>query len=179
MVRRFVFAAVAAAFCLASVQPARAAESSASKIARALSAGPPSVTAHAKVVWIDDDGKITTLRPGSNGWTCGVGTKDEVGADPFCTDAAGMQWTMDWMMHKPHPTNTKPGIMYMFAGGRDWSATDPWATKGTPIVEPPHWMLIYPFDPKSSGLPTGVKMTGTWIMWSGTPYAHLMINQKP
>jgi transposase len=23
------------------------------------------------------------------------------------------------------------------------------------------------------------KQTGTWIMWSGTPYAHLMINQRP
>jgi hypothetical protein len=130
-------------------------------------------------MFIDDDGKMTTLRAGSNGWTCAVGTKGEVGADPFCTDAAGMQWTMDWMAHKARPTNTKPGIMYMFAGGRDWSATDPWATKGTPIDEPPHWMLLYPFDAKSSGLPTTVKMTGTWIMWSGTPWAHLMINQKP
>jgi len=179
VVRRFVSAAVVTAIFLASVPAARAGEASASKSARALSAGPPSVTAHATVIFIDDDGKIATLRPGSNGWTCGVGTKGEVGADPFCTDAAGMQWTMDWMMHKSHPTNTKPGIMYMFAGGRDWSATDPWATKGTPIVEPPHWMLIYPFNPKTSGLPSGVKMTGTWIMWSGTPYAHLMINQKP
>ncbi len=154
-----------------------AAETDASKIARALSAGPANVTDRATVIFMDDSGKTTTLRKGSNGWTCGVGTKGEVGADPFCTDAAGMQWTMDWMNHKP-PSNKVPGIMYMFAGGTDWSATDPYATKGTPIKEPPHWMILYPFA-TSTALPTGAKMTGTWIMWAGTPYAHLMINQKP
>jgi len=66
----------------------------------------------------------------------------------------------------------------MLAGGTDWSATDPYATKGTPIKEPPHWMLMWPFD-AASGLPTTEKKTDTWIMWAGTPYAHLMINQKP
>ena len=155
-----------------------ATESGASKIARALSAGPASVSAGATVLWMDDSGKITTLRKGANGWTCAVGTKGEVGTDPFCADAPGMQWVMDWAAHKSKPSNTKPGIVYMLAGGRDWSATDPWATKGTPVVEPAHWMLMWPYG-KSSGLPTGVKATGTWIMWSGTPYAHLMINQKP
>ena len=159
--------------------PAAANEPTSEKIARALSAGPATITSHATVAFMDDAGKMTTLRSGSNGWTCAVGTKGEVGADPFCTDAAGMQWTMDWVAQKPHPTNTKPGIMYMFAGGRDWSATDPWATKGKPIVEPPHWMILWPFSAKSSGLPTDLKMTGTWIMWRNTPYAHLMINQKP
>ena len=90
-----------------------------------------------------------------------------------------MQWAMDWMGHKEKPTNTQPGIIYMLAGGTDWSATDPWASSGTPIQEPPHWMIMWPFDPKTSGLPTEAKQTGTWIMWAGTPYAHLMINQKP
>ena len=153
-------------------------ESNTSKIARALSAGPVPIRAGATVIWIADDGKVTTLRKGTNGWTCGVGTKGEVGADPFCGDAAAMQWANDWMTHKPKPTNTVPGIMYMLAGARDWSATDPYATKGKPIVEPPHWMILYPFG-KASALPTGVKMNGTSIMWAGTPYAHLMINQVP
>ena len=79
---------------------------------------------------------------------------------------------------QPKPTNTKPGIAYMLAGGTDWSATDPFATKGTPIKEPPHWMILYPV-PNSSGLPTKPKNTGTWIMYAGTPWAHLMVNGKP
>ncbi len=73
----------------------------------------------------------------------------------------------------------QPGIMYMLAGGTDWSATDPYATSGTPIKEPPHWMIMWPFDAKATGLSAEAKDTGTWIMWAGTPYAHLMINQKP
>ena len=36
-----------------------------------------------------------------------------------------------------------------------------------------------PFDPKSTGLSDKPKQTGSWIMWAGTPYAHLMVNQKP
>jgi hypothetical protein len=42
----------------------------------------------------------------------------------------------------------------------------------------PHWMIMWPFDPKTSGLPKANRSNGTWIMWSGTPYAHLMINGK-
>jgi hypothetical protein len=38
---------------------------------------------------------------------------------------------------------------------------------------------MWPFDAKESGLSDKEKKAGTWIMWAGTPYAHLMINQKP
>jgi hypothetical protein len=154
------------------------AETPVQKIARALSAGPPSITAHATVADMDAKGNMTVLRKGTNGWTCIAGHVGVVGDDPMCADAASMQWGADWFAHKAKLTATKPGIAYMFAGGSDWSASDPWATKGTPIKEPPHWMILYPVD-KSSGLPTTPRNTGTWIMYAGTPYAHLMINGKP
>jgi hypothetical protein len=149
------------------------------KIKRAMSAGPPSISAQAKIVEMDGKGKMIVLRDGNNGWTCFPGHQGIVADDPECDDEATRQWEEDWMAHKPKPTNTRPGLVYMFAGGTDWSATDPWATSGTPIQEPPHWMILWPFDPKASGLPDQVKNTGTWIMWAGTPYAHLMINQIP
>jgi hypothetical protein len=38
---------------------------------------------------------------------------------------------------------------------------------------------LWPFDPQATGLSDRPKNTGTWVMWAGTPYAHLMINQKP
>jgi len=158
---------------------ASTAESKEAKIHRALSAAPPEIAKNAKVVYMDEGGKMTTLRDGSNGFTCIVGPRGAVGAEPMCADAPSMQWAADWTSHKPKPTNTTPGIIYMLAGGTDWSATDPWATSGTPIKEPPHWMIMWPFDAKATGLATEAKMTGTWIMWAGTPYAHLMINQKP
>jgi hypothetical protein len=171
--------ALAGAALVAMVAAAPAAsETSAQKIARALSAGPPSITANATVMDMDAKGKMTVLRKGTNGWTCIPGHPGVVGDDPMCGDAASMQWGADWAAHKAKPTNTKPGIAYMLAGGTDWSATDPFATKGTPIKEPPHWMILYPV-PNSSGLPTTPKNTGTWIMYAGTPWAHLMVNGRP
>jgi len=166
-----------AALCATSIALA-APETTASKIARALSAGPPSVTSRAAVIWIDNSGKATPLRNGTNGWTCGVGMKGEVGMDPFCADSNAMQWFASYLSHKPKPTITAPGVVYMLQGGTDWSATDPWAMKGTPIHEPPHWMIMYPYT-NESGLSSANKSSGTWIMWEHTPYAHLMINQKP
>ena len=77
------------------------------------------------------------------------------------------------------PTNTQPGFDYMLAGGTYRIATDPYATSGTPFKEGPRWIILWPFDSATTGLPTQFKQTGTWIMWAGTPYSHLMINQRP
>ena len=155
------------------------AESREAKIARALSAAPADIASAAKVVEQDENGHQTTLREGSNGFTCFSGHRGAVGAQPFCANAPALQWESDLAQHKPKPTNSEPGIEYMLAGGTDWSATNPYATSGTPIKEPPHWMIMWPFDPASTGLPTTPKLTGTWIMYAGTPWAHLMINQRP
>jgi hypothetical protein len=158
---------------------AHAGETTQAKIKRALSAAPPDIAKAAKVVDVDDQGKMTVLREGTNGFTCFPGHPGVVGDVAMCADAPSMQWLSDAMAHKPKPTNTQPGVVYMLAGGTDWSATDPDATSGTPIKEPPHWMIMWPFDPKTTGLPTTAKQTGTWIMYAGTPWAHLMINQLP
>jgi len=158
---------------------ALAGETKQDKIRRAQSAAPPAVARAAKVVDMDDQGKTTVLREGTNGFTCFPGHPGVVGDVAMCADAPSMQWVTDFMAHKPRPTNAQPGVIFMLAGGTDWSATDPYATTGTPIKEPPHWMIMWPFDPKSSGLPTTPKQTGTWIMYAGTPWAHLMINQHP
>ena len=172
-------AAFSAAALIAAALPAHAAESTQAKIARGMTAGPPSIAAGATFIDVNDaTGKITVLKKGSNGFSCFVGHPGVVGDDPFCADAAGMQWVGSWMAHKPRPVNAQPGIIYMLAGGTDWSASDPWATKGKPIHEPPHWMLMWPVTGRS-GLATTPKNSGTWIMWAGTPYAHLMVNQKP
>ena len=149
------------------------------KIALALSAAPPNIAKNAKVVDHGADGKEVTLREGNNGFTCFPGQPGVPGGQPFCGNAAALQWENDHDAHKPKPTNTEPGIEYMMAGGTDWSASDPYITSGTPIKEPPHWMIMWPFDSAITGLPTKPKQTGTWIMWAGTPWSHLMINQKP
>jgi hypothetical protein len=164
---------------LLQVSVAHAGETAQAKIKRALSAAPPEIAKAAKVVDMDDQGKMTVLREGTNGFTCFPGHVGVVGDVAMCADAPSMQWMSDAISHKPKPTNTQPGVVYMLAGGTDWSATDPTATSGTPIEEPPHWMIMWPFDPAVTGLPTTAKQTGTWIMYAATPWAHLMINQKP
>ena len=130
------------------------------KIKRALSAAPDTVAKNAMVVDMDEKGNMTVLREGSNGFTCIAGHPGITGDDPVCADAVAMQWMMSWMAHKPKPGNTRPGIIYMLAGGSDWSATDPWATSGTPKKWPPGWIIVWPFDPKATGLPGKPKNIG-------------------
>ena len=170
-------------FLLLAVTPAAAqqnkVESKEAKIVRALSAAPANIAKSAKVVDVDDKARETVLREGTNGFTCFPGHPGVVGDVASCADAAALQWGKDFAENKPKPTNKEPGVIYMFAGGTDWSPTDPHATSGHPIKEPPHWMIMWPFDPATSGLPTTPKQTGTWIMYAGTPWAHLMINQRP
>ncbi|HEX9119095.1 MAG TPA: hypothetical protein VF840_01000 [Terriglobales bacterium] len=156
-----------------------AAEPKEAKIKRALSSAPADVARGAKVVDIDEKGNMTVLREGNTGITCIPGHPGVVSDPPSCMDAAGLQWVLDWMAHKPKPTNTQPGVLYQLAGGTDWSASDPWATSGTLQKWPPCWIILWPFDPKTTGLSDKPKNTGTWIMWAGTPWAHLMINQHP
>lgn len=149
-------------------------------IQSAIAAAPESIAMNASVMAMGPDGKMMELRKGTNAFTCIPDNPESPGKDPMCFDEQGMLWAKSLMSHAERPANTSPGISYMLAGGSDISATDPWAKSTTNFVEsPPHWMLLWPVDSKASGFPTTPKKTGTWIMWSGTPYAHLMINQVP
>lgn len=149
-------------------------------IQSALAAAPESVAANAAVIAVGADGKMMELRPGTNGFTCIPDNPGSPGKDPMCLDKQGMLWVQSLMNHEPRPASTAPGFAYMLQGGSDISATDPWAKPTTEFVEsPPHWMLLWPVDTKATGFPTTPKKTGSWIMWAGTPYAHLMVNQVP
>jgi hypothetical protein len=154
-------------------------ETAQAKIARALSAGPPEVVKGARIVDTDAQGKMTVLREGSNGFTCMPGNPKVVGEPPMCADAASLQWFADFKAHKPKPTNTVPGITYMLAGATQRSDSDPYDQTSPAMTIGPHWMIMWPFDPKTSGLPAAYKPTGTFIMWAGTPYAHVHVMGRP
>ncbi len=149
------------------------------KITLAMSAGPESIAKSARIVDTDAQGKMIVLREGSNGFTCMPGNSNVVGDPAMCADAASSQWFADAKAHKPKPTNTVPGITYMLAGATQRSDSDPTDRTSPPIEVGPHWMIMWPFDPKTAGLPTQHKSTGAYIMFAGTPWAHVHIMGKP
>jgi len=139
------------------------------KIARAMSAGPDNISKSARIIDKDALGNKVVLREGSNGFTCMPGNPNVVGDPPMCADAASMQWASDFSAHKPKPTNSVPGITYMLAGATQRSDSDPYDTTSPPITVGPHWMIIWPFDPRATGLPTKHRDSGAYIMWAGSP----------
>jgi hypothetical protein len=159
------------------------------KIKNAMSAAPDSVASGATVMdWpATEGGKFTQLRAGTNGWVCYPSTPNATGAvgeDPMCLDAEFQKWAGAWMTKKA-PKLTGVGVAYMLQGDRGASITDPFATPATAaknakdwVVAGPHIMVTTPNTAALSSLP-GAPTGGTpWVMWKGTPYAHIMVPVK-
>jgi hypothetical protein len=154
-------------------------EATQEKIARAMSAGPDNISKSARIIDKDAHGNRVVLREGSDGFTCMPGNPNVVGDPPMCADAPSMQWASDFSAHKPKPANTVPGITYMLAGATQRSDSDPYDKTSPPITVGPHWMIMWPFDPKATGLPVSHRDTGAYIMWAGSPYAHVHVMGHP
>jgi hypothetical protein len=94
-------------------------------------------------------------------------------------DANAVKWVMAMVGHKPPPANTV-GMMYMLEGGTDASNTDPYATAPTAdndwVKTGPHVMVVGSAD-LLKGHASGAKpdTKSPYVMWAGTPYAHLMV----
>jgi len=149
------------------------------QMARAIAAGPRHVTDSARIVGADAQGKRMVLREGSNGFTCQPGNPKVLGRPASCSNEAARQWSADMAAHKAKPANAEPGIIYILAGATQRSVSDPSDKTSPPITIGPHWMIMWPFDPKTTGLSATSKDTGAYIMWAGTPYAHLHIMGQP
>jgi hypothetical protein len=148
-------------------------------IASAESAAPASVAHGAAVITADTSGKMTTLRQGKNGWTCMPDAPDTPGPDPMCFDSNAAKWVAAWVAHKPPPAGAV-GVMYMLEGGTDASNTDPFATKPTAEnnwVNTGSHVMIVGSKEILTGYPSGAKpdTSAPYVMWAGTPYAHLMV----
>jgi hypothetical protein len=154
-------------------------ETTEAKIKRAMSAGPAKLARAAKIIDKDARGHTVVLRQGSNGFTCMPGNPNVIGDPAMCADGPSMQWFADFATHKPKPTNTVPGITYMLAGATQRSDSDPYDQTSPALTVGPHWMLMWPFDAKATGLPTTHRDSGAYIMWSGSPYAHVHIMGRP
>jgi hypothetical protein len=150
--------------------------------ALALSAAPARIAKDAGVMVYGADGKLTEAKKSNNGFVCIPTVMNLPQPDPMCMDAASHQWLTDISNNAPKPSNTVPGIAYMARGGSHFEKDGKvvMAGEGAKIVnEPPHWMVMWPFDPTASQLPTVPNASGVYIMFEGSPYAHLMIYQDP
>lgn len=158
----------------------------AQKIANAESAGPAQISKHAAIMDWTPDGKMKQIRAGTNGWTCMPDSPIEVkgvsGADPMCLDKSWQAW-VDAYSNKAAPKIGSPGIGYMLHGDKGASNIDPNATEPTAtnqwVVAPAHVMLIFPDAKMLDAFPTDPKTGGPWVMFKGTPYAHVMVPVDP
>ena len=89
-----------------------------------------------------------------------------------------MRWGDAWMNKKPFKAE-KIGIAFMLAGDTGASNIDPYAEKRTSdnqwIAEGPHIMVLLPDLAQLDALPTDPNEGGPYVMWKGTPYAHIMV----
>ena len=163
-----------------SAQAHKAPESDADLIANAMSAAPEAVAKGATIVAPDSGGQLRTLRQGTNNFTCMPDNPGSPGNDPMCLDANGMEWAKAWMGHADPPAG-KVGFGYMLMGGSDASNTDPYATRppegGKWIDTGPH-VMVFNATSAMAGYPSQADEpdpSQPYVMWPGTPYAHLMI----
>lgn len=148
-------------------------------IASAMRAAPAHVAKHATIVVMGADGKMRTLRHGTNAFTCMPDNPATPGPDSMCMDRNALAWASAWIAHETPPPG-KLGLMYMLEGGTDASNTDPYAAKPAAgnhwIKTGPHFMIVgaensfYDAYPKSANPDT----SAPYVMWADTPYVHLM-----
>jgi hypothetical protein len=159
----------------------RSKEADAEFIKSAESGAPDRISQKAAIARLEPNGKVVNIRPGSNGFTCTL-FPDESNA-PFCGDRSAFRWLVAAMSQQPKPP-TSGGVAYMAKGGIHYETPQgeivmSRSASTKEVREPPHWMLLTPLDPATTGIPTRPNPGGTYVMFAGTPYAHLMIYQDP
>ncbi len=184
MSRKLLVGALAATMLAALSPSISLAQSKAAKIANALAAAPASIAAHATVKDMPDKaGNSATLREGSNGWTCfpSMPKSKYITNNAMCVDQTWLSFA-GAMMSQKAPDVKQVGYSYMLSTN-DWeSNTDGNATAPTPDNQwhhvGPHVMLVYPDAKMLEGLPVRPSTMGPYVMYAGTPYAHVMFPVK-
>ena len=156
------------------------AETTAEKIARAITAAPAGITDNATVMDVD----LAVLREGTNGWTCLPGIYIYNGnKNPMCNNETWMRMMAANVAIEDFSTDTV-GISYMLAGEYVGNNANPmanvpdnggmWVPDGAQIM-----MLLPNMDNVTSNLPRNPYGGSPWVMWANSPYAHIMIPIVP
>jgi hypothetical protein len=145
-------------------------------VAKAMTAAPPDIAQDATIMRMVN-GAMQTVKKGTNEFTCMVAN-----TGPMCMAPIAMEWAHAWQTHTTPPD--KLGFIYMLNGDTGMSNTDPWATKRTPgnhwVKTDAHIMMVGSAVKEMTGFPRtpDPDPTKPYVMWSGTPYEHVMIPMK-
>jgi len=150
------------------------------KIANAVTAAPEEITRNATVKdWPAKEGEgLTLLRQGGNGWVCLPDDPTTPGNDPMCMDTTFHDAVAAYFAGQA-PKVTRVGYAYMLTSDAEGSNIDPTARAATPTNQwhhaGPHVMMLYPEPRLLDGLPTTPSAYGPYVMFPGTPIAHVML----
>jgi hypothetical protein len=151
------------------------AETTAEKIARAITAAPASITDDATILDVD----LSVLREGTNGWTCLPGVYLFYGnKNPMCNNDTWMRMMAANAAIEDFSAETI-GISYMLAGDFVGNNANPMANVpddgGVWIPDGAGMMILLPNMDAVSDLPRDSRLGVPWVMWDDTPYAHIMM----
>lgn len=161
--------------------PARGLDKDSEKIAEASRAAPAGLVVDATFVdWpTEAGGEFRVLRAGTNGWYCLPDYPGDTNYAPECFDEEWFAFLKAYLEGRA-PATERLGLSYMLNARWAVSNTDRTATAPTEDNQwhegGSHLMLVVP-DPAmldwfpSEPTPEG----GAYVMFAGTPYAHLMI----
>lgn len=138
-----------------------------------MEAAPAAISQDAKIVDVDG----TVLREGSNGWTCITEVAPGYGF-PMCNDDVWME-LREAILNQSEFSTDRVGLSYMLAGDAAVNNADPYDTERDEgevwVEEGDHVMVAVPDPAMLEGLPSDPHQGGPYVMWGGTPYAHIMV----
>jgi hypothetical protein len=158
-------------------------DATADKIADAMRAAPPAIAQHATIMdrSTPPGAAPALLRPGNNGWTCTPSSDDDRAAgrpSPSCVDEGARSWFAA-RSARLSPGLNHVGFSYKLMGDNGASNIDPFASGPTAdnewVVTGPHVIIFVPNVADLAGLPSDPATGGPYVMWRGTPYAHIMM----
>lgn len=161
------------------------------KIANATSAAPASISDSATVMdWpAGEEGRMITLRKGSNNFTCMPDRPDTPANDPMCLDKPWMQWLNAWINDEVFKTG-QIGFGYMLQGGiignntehnyhgnseQEGSIRNGGEDHEKKEMAPPHVMILVPDTMLLNTLPQKPKSGGPWVVCHGTSFAYIAV----
>lgn len=188
-------AALFVAFLLMPGLTCAQAPSAETQIAAAVLAAPAEMRDGATVLGYDAQGKVVTLRKGSNELVCLADNprddkfsvacyhKDlepfmargrELAAQGVQGEARNEQYRWKEIKEGKLPMPKEPRLLYVLSG-KGYDATSGSVTNGSL-----RWVIYVPYaTAQSTGLSTKPKRGEPWLMDAGTPTAHIMITPPP